>query len=344
MAENVPPTTAALREALELSSTLLRHLELSDQSLTSCALMASRLARLVNDFEYQRIFQYEAGGYPTAATGVPPESWRLTEIAGRRYQLREQNKVTKKDEVKTYAYLGSVSQLEDEVRGGELGIAAARDPDVSVSSANPNQFVHTPIGNTMERRQLRQGVSLAAMRLASRRSFIYQYVLDKHYELKFSGIASDAFSRIRSRVDARIGEVLPDSIRRFAAIYDNLLSDSPEDWANAVHGCRRLLQDLADALFPPTSEPRVTTTGKAINLGADNYINRLACFAEDHSTSTRFTDIVGSHLSLLGDRLDAIFQAAQKGSHGEIADKAEADRYVVYTYLLVGDLLFLKQS
>ena len=43
----------------------------------------------------------------------------------------------------------------------------------------------------------------------------------------------------------------------------------------------------------------------------------------------------------MGDRLDAIFRAAQKGSHSTVT-KEEADRCVVYTYLLVGDILSLR--
>jgi hypothetical protein len=44
----------------------------------------------------------------------------------------------------------------------------------------------------------------------------------------------------------------------------------------------------------------------------------------------------------LGDRLDAVFKAAQKGSHADIVTREEADRYVVYTYMIVGDLMSLK--
>lgn len=342
MPDNIPPTALALREALDLSGELLRHLELSDQSLTSSALMAARVARLLNDFEFQRIFQFEAGGYPTTPSGMTPDSWKLAGVAGRQYQANETDKASKREVLKSYAYIESIAQLEEQVRSGEQGIAAARDPDVSIASANPHQYVSRPIGNTFERRQLRESMSKATMRLASRRSFIYAYVLGKHYELKFSGIASDAFSRIRARLDTQIGAALPESIRRFTAVYENLLSDNPEDWANAVHSCRRILQDLADVLFPATDQPRVTSSGKTISLGPDNYINRLVCFVEDSSSAGRFTDLVGSHLSLLGDRLDAVFRATQKGSHSEITDKAEADRYVVFTYLLVGDLVSLR--
>lgn len=98
-------------------------------------------------------------------------------------------------------------------------------------------------------------------------------------------------------------------------------------------------------MFPSTETPREKNIGGKVvpvKLGPDNYINRLVCFAEDHSTSERTTKIVGSQLSYLGDRIDALFQAAQKGSHATISTRDEADRYVVYTYMLVGDLLRLR--
>jgi len=71
----------------------------------------------------------------------------------------------------------------------------------------------------------------------------------------------------------------------------------------------------------------------------DFRINRIIAFIEDHSSSQRFNDIVGSHLQFVGDRLDAIFKATQKGSHATIINKEEADRYVVYTYLVTPEIL-----
>ena len=140
---------------------------------------------------------------------------------------------------------------------------------------------------------------------------------------------------------------MPEATRKFTAIYDNLRSDNPEDWSNAVHGCRRVLQDLVDALFPSSDVPRQKQLGKqavSISLGPDNYINRLVCFVDDNAESERFAAIAGSQLSFLGDRLDALFRAAQKGSHATISTRDEADRCVVYTYMVVGDLLQLKGS
>jgi hypothetical protein len=43
------------------------------------------------------------------------------------------------EEVKEYIYTESIGALEDTLRVSESAIAAARDPDISISSANPNQ-------------------------------------------------------------------------------------------------------------------------------------------------------------------------------------------------------------
>ena len=76
-------------------------------------------------------------------------------------------------------------------------------------------------------------------------------------------------------------------------------------------------------------------------MGTENYINRLLAYVQSKSDSDRFEAIVGSNLSFIGERLDAAFKAAQKGSHAKIVDRLEADRYVVNTYIIVGDILTL---
>lgn len=296
MNEHIKPSTSALREALALSDELLREIELTQIPLTNAALKASRLARLLNDFKHQKTFEYEAGGYPNSPNGVSAEVWSCAELAGRIYQMKDD-----KGKINSYATLESIEQLEAQIEGTKLGIDAARDPNVSVSSANPNQFVNA-WGNTLERQRLHGELKEAVKKLGARRSFIYTYVAQRNLELKFSNIAGDAFSRIREHVDHHIGSVVPSAVQKLAAIYENLASENPEDWSNAVHGCRRVLQDLADALFPST-EPRTKQVGGKsfqIKLGPDNYINRLICFVEDHSSSERTTEIVGSQLSYLG--------------------------------------------
>ena len=201
----------------------------------------------------------------------------------------------------------------------------------------------SPGTSPYEKKWILGDMDSAIGQLSSRRTRIHSYITRKHYEFRFSGLANDVFERIRTRVDSLIGITVPDAVEKLVSAYNNLASGNPEDWSNAAHSCRRVLEALADAVFPPQNGARTRNANGQqveVKLGPSHFINRLIAYIEDSSESKRFTEIVGSHVHYIGDRLDAIFKAAQKGSHDTLT-KEEADRCVVYTYLLVGDILSL---
>ncbi|TYS62556.1 hypothetical protein FZC76_20725 [Sutcliffiella horikoshii] len=134
-------------------------------------------------------------------------------------------------------------------------------------------------------------------------------------------------------------EISTEAVRRFVSVHENLRSTNAEDWANAVHSCRRILKDIADVLYPPMKEP-VLAGERTIKIGEDQVINRLIQYVESKSSSNRYEELVGSHLKYLGERLDSVYGAANKGTHAEVSLE-EAERYIIYTYLLIGDLLSL---
>jgi hypothetical protein len=77
MEEKIPPTKIALTEALALSAEILQNIELSQFPLENIALKTGRLARLLNDFQMQKIIEYEVAGYPTFPEGLPPNIYQL---------------------------------------------------------------------------------------------------------------------------------------------------------------------------------------------------------------------------------------------------------------------------
>lgn len=331
--EQIAPSRPVLEEAFRLAEEILLELEVGSIPLTSTALKACRVARLLNDIDVQMTLEYETGGYPFQSDGVVPEAFELARQVGR-VTTTVDSKTNETNEVMWST--ATIAELEAQMAITNAALAAAADPD---SPPAPRPLELAP-GNRFERGAIRTGHVNTAGQIAKTRAFIHKYITHTYYQLKFSGVASDVFSRIRERVDRQISKAVPIAVRKLTAAYDNLLSSNPEDWSNAVHSCRRVLQDLADALFPPTSDRTLPGTNKVVKLGPDSYINRLIAFVTDHSQSARFTEIVGSHLDYLGNRLDAVFHAAQKGSHAEVT-REEADRYVLYTYMVVGDLLSL---
>ncbi len=328
-----------IKEAIALCQEVLSDIELSRIPLTNIALKASRIARLLNDIEFQKIFSYEAGGYPSNPDGIDSETWSLMTKANRIYQKKK----AATTEIESFGYRNSILEFENLLDAYKQRIDAARDPDISVSSANPNQRVLLPVGNKVERANLISNISQTSSRLSERRNFIYQYALAKYNELRFSTISENIFERYSAGFIDKVERIVPEELPKFTAIYSNLDSDNPEDWANAVHSCRRLLQSVADKLIPPTEDRRITLESgkeKTIQMGKDKYINRLIYYIETKSSSERFKELIGSDLTQIGERIDSVFQISQKGSHSSIK-RDEADRYVIHTFLLLGDILSL---
>ncbi len=336
----VPASQKALSEALALAEELLRNLELGEIALGRIALKTGRLARLLNDFETEQIMAYEISGYPKTPTGIPPDAWKIGGAAGRHYIGQDAAKASVE-----LMYSESIEELGAKIESARAALAVSSDPDISYASANPNQLFFHNQGNATQRSALRAEIETATRRLSQRTGFIHRYVSRRYYELKFSGVAQDVFATLRERVDGTFGKVIPDAVKRLAAASENLTSDNPEDWANAAHSCRRVLMDLADAVFPPTEDREISDGGKSrrIRLDKEAYVNRIVTFVTERSKSERFQEIVGSHLQYLGNRLDSINTAAQKGSHRDVT-KTEAERCLIYTYMLVADILSLMDS
>jgi hypothetical protein len=93
-------------------------------------------------------------------------------------------------------------------------------------------------------------------------------------------------------------------------------------------------------LYPSSDQSVKSASGKIIQIGKDHYINRLVMFCESKTTSGISLKVMSADLKYIGERLDAVFSAAQKGSHAEI-NLSEAQRFVIHTYLLIGDILDL---
>ncbi|GGH53071.1 hypothetical protein GVY41_09000 [Frigidibacter albus] len=330
-------------DALDLSIELLADLELERIPLSSCIMKAARLARLNGDEEHLSIFQFELSGYPHSPNGVSSDVWRLCKAAGRVRKVRPKGKDGEDDlraELIETANIRSIVDIEENAETLKLRLSFFQPQPVNIASANPNQFVSAPMRNLRAEASIATNYRDEKATLAARRSFVYSYVLSKHFELRISSAAEDVFEAYRRRIDGFLGVLIPSELRRLDSIRDNLDSSNPEDWANAVHSCRRLLQAVADALYPPAEGTVKAGSGRAVKVGKDQYINRLVLFCESTVKSVVSSKVLCSDLQYIGERLDAVFSAVQKGSHAEI-EVSEAQRFVIHTYLLVGDILDL---
>ena len=63
-------------------------------------------------------------------------------------------------------------------------------------------------------------------------------------------------------------------------------------------------------------------------------------FIKINMDSNSFKRVIGSNLEFIGERIDSIYKSTTKGTHAKVEQK-EAESYVMYTYMLIGDILEL---
>ena len=149
----LPASTPVLSEAESLCEDILRDIELSQAKLSLVVLKASRLARLLNDFESLRVFEFESTGYPSEPGGIRPDIFELGKKSGRTFYRAATD--SEPSEVGDIHRINRAPRANLET--GNISIHAAQDPNLSISSANQYQMVRPPKGNARERGSIRIG-------------------------------------------------------------------------------------------------------------------------------------------------------------------------------------------
>jgi hypothetical protein len=316
-------------EALALADYLLSDIELARLPAQDIAKKTSRLARLLDDTDALAWLSYEISGFHRE-----PSRYLSQEAAT---NARRSNRMFIDERGTVRFNVAHLAELQSEIDAGKVQLAAAVDPDVSVSSANPSQQVFAPPGNRFEREGLRQHISKQQAILAKVLGSFHDYASARYHELRFGAAVEMAFEVVRNEVDGSIASVIPGALTKLAAAFENASSDNSEHWASAAATCRRLLEAVADALQPPDPDVDGRSMGQA------NYINRLVHWISERSESGTLKNLVVSDLEYLGNRLDAVADAGHKGAHTEVS-RLDPSRFVTGTYLLLGDILSLQQT
>lgn len=319
-------------ECISLVTDIIDDFELSRLPIGKILLKCQRLCRLLNDDFGRKLFFYEITGYEHKG-GLPQEMTEIARFAGR---------ATTNEKGEESFWINTIPTLESEIESNKIRLSAASDPNISISSANPNQMITAPMGNMFERRDITKRITQDESLIQRILGNLYQYIINIYYKLKYEGMIDDIFSQSIEEMTHKIGSICPELLKKVDSISSNLTSENPEDWANAVHSCRRMLKDLADVLYPP--QESIKKEGKTIKLGEENYINRLVQYIDGCLTVGKtFKDVIITDLESIGKRLDAIYEATNKGTHADVSND-ESKRYVMHTYFLISDILSLKPA
>ena len=161
----------------------------------------------------------------------------------------------------------------------------------------------------------------------------HDYVSSLIDKLKYSGTIKSSFDLLKGAVDDKFLEIDPELAEQLMLAFKAISSSNKENWSQALTTCRRLLESLADSLYPAHNETIDRRTFKQ-----NQYINRLWQFMHEAIQSDTNKTLAKAHVDYLGSWLERNNKATNKGVHDEVT-QLEATKFVFHIYLMLADLL-----
>lgn len=152
-------------------------------------------------------------------------------------------------------------------------------------------------------------------------------------KLAFSEPRQTTFDYLREEVDDKLMDLNPELAEKLMIAFKSVASENPEEWSHALTTCRRLIEELANELFPASEE---LVNGR--KLGQAQYVNRLWAFMGKAIESESNRELAKAHVDLLGTYLERINKLTNKGVHAALT-KLEGVKSVFHTYLMLADIL-----
>lgn len=152
---------------------------------------------------------------------------------------------------------------------------------------------------------------------------------------KYASLSAPAstFDTLKEAVDDRLLDLSPPIAEQLMVAFRRISSDIPEEWSQALTSCRRLIESLADKLYPPRTE---SVKGRAV--GQNQYINRLWAYMDEVIESDSNKELAKAHVDYLGGYLQRIHKISNKGVHTDLT-RVEAIKAVFHLYLTIADIL-----
>lgn len=169
-------------------------------------------------------------------------------------------------------------------------------------------------------------------------------IFDQYYTYEHAGRVAELEDMLSGQLTFVLHEVLmraseldPDLMSRLhAAIKAFEHHDTAEQLAHVSLSCRRYIEKLADTLYPPRKE---RINGR--DLGLDKYRNRLWAYISDRLDSGTAAAVCLANFKDLGERIDALSRAANKGLHDAIT-ASDVNRLLMTLLVVSHDLLTLE--
>ena len=217
-----------------------------------------------------------------------------------------------------------IGQIESSING--LRIAGGNVDAV-------REALESPIGSAMI-----SGIQLKGI-VESVRNRALEFINSVILELEYGDILSNIFEETRKVVDSRLVEICPSAIEKLTKTYSDIVAGSISlAWSQIAFACRDILQDFADSIYKPEYLPegeKPPTRRQTKNKLA------FTLWARMSKLKAKERKLIESQIDYLLSYFDKLTDLIQKYAHPEgfEVEKEDAHRCVIYTYLVIGDVL-----
>ncbi|MBD2385589.1 hypothetical protein [Cylindrospermum sp. FACHB-282] len=114
------------------------------------------------------------------------------------------------------------------------------------------------------------------------------YLLNKYV---YTEAPQTTFDFLKEEVDDKLLDLNPELAEKLMIALKSVSSENSEEWSHALTSCRRLIEGLADELFPALDHE---INGRKV--GQPQYINRLRAFMDKAIESDSNKDLARAHV------------------------------------------------
>lgn len=314
------------------------------QSVASIVRQAARIASLRQDFSAQYRFQIEllngaSGALKTDPTldGISNNLITLLGIEDARKQIMTaRNGYECGRRIAGTENLNAMSIAEVEANLAQLKSIFA---EYSVADKGSTFYAYQAAAAADKQRAKLLPLIQSDVKIIEHvRQDVFNYLLLTENNLHTGKPTSSVFERGLEYVRTSLAERAPAALDKFLAAEVRLAGGTPEDLSHALTSTRRMIKDLADALYPATGETIVGEDRVERVMDDDAYRNRLIQFAKEKLGKRLQGKVMGDTLASYGRRITNLDSMANKGVHNDVT-AAEAEQCVIWSFMLVADLL-----
>lgn len=148
------------------------------------------------------------------------------------------------------------------------------------------------------------------------------------------------FDETKEFVDVKLENICPDALEKLNFCYNDLLSDSHSHRnARIAYGCREILKDFTDAIFKDEYLQNKESTPSR-NQTKNKLRDTLRAIKIESETTRKILETQIDYLNKYFDSLDSFIQKNAHPDRFKVTEE-DAKRCVIYTYLLIADVLKL---